>query len=303
MLYASGLCISLSLYSKFCSFFQPPFRLWRFVNIQLSLCVDCTSRHSVTHSHTHTHTSDRPWEGTAWHPNSTQGNVSGRVNTRASIASKHTTCVHIGMYSTLRHRHTHVHTPAHLHTPHTHIRLRATELACTRTLAAIIRSPYLKIRGKSRKQSIFKGREGEVGGEKGSEYDGGKGEGFPLEECEWRMEWAGRKKEKVRRKSLMCCDAPLADLALPPLIYPDRLLRFILCWLCGFCALTNNRPITCWASHCSTVLDTLGCSSLPRVLQLTQRSCSRELGAKSRGRLSATPPSEGLVMLGCSATV
>lgn len=35
--------------------------------------------------------------------------------------------------------------------------------------------------------------------------------------------------ERRGKESLMCCDAPVADLALPPLIYPDRSLCFILC--------------------------------------------------------------------------
>lgn len=36
-------------------------------------------------------------------------------------------------------------------------------------------------------------------------------------------------KREGEKESLMCYDAPVADLALPPLIYPDRSLCFILC--------------------------------------------------------------------------
>lgn len=61
------------------------------------------------------------------------------------------------------------------------------------TLAAIIRSPYLKIRGKSENKASSKAKRGrdtgrEVGGEEKGGCDGGGGEGTSQEGREWRKE-------------------------------------------------------------------------------------------------------------------
>lgn len=86
-------------------------------------------------------------------------------------------------------------------------------------LRDIIRSPYLKIRGNSENKASSKAEGGaRQGGGGGCKRRGGHPtRGMGMEE-----------REEGGRKSLMCCDALVADLVLPPLIYRDQSLRVIL---------------------------------------------------------------------------
>lgn len=65
--------------------------------------------------------------------------------------------------------------------------VRCIRAACVHTLTAIIRSPYLKIRGNSENKASSKAERVRCGEWVGG-CDGSYGEGVPLEEREWRNE-------------------------------------------------------------------------------------------------------------------
>lgn len=88
LLLHSSLCSTFAL-SVF--FFSCPSLPPETAGIQLSVCVDCTSHHAVTHTYTQAHTGCLPHHpsqtdtGPAWHLNSTEGTALGSINMHDSI--------------------------------------------------------------------------------------------------------------------------------------------------------------------------------------------------------------------------
>lgn len=207
--------------SYFLFFFAPFFSLRRLL-VSSCLCVLTVPAIMLRHTHTHKHRVDSPHPsqtdtGRAQHdiqtaPRATRWGASTSMlpsctNTH-TVVSKHTHkhaqwCVQLDMCRRHLCRHT---------------LFSASKFLPTCPLRDIIRSPFLKLRGNSENKASSKAGGG--GGAQCKRRGGHRTRWMGVEE---REEWG----------SLMCWDAPVADLVLPPLIYRDQSLCVILHWLCG----------------------------------------------------------------------
>lgn len=181
-------------------FFSCPSSPPETAGIQLSVCVDCTSHHAATHTHTQAHTGLSP-----------PPPISDRH--RPSVTSKQHRghCVGEHQHARFHHwlcsdTHTHMHTYSCVRILHTcagginaysHRSVHPNLLAYTHThtLTAIIRSPYLKIRGNSENKASSKAEWGRETWKEGREewagVAGRGGESMPMEQREWRKERRG----------------------------------------------------------------------------------------------------------------
>lgn len=190
LLLRSSLC---STFCSLCLFFSCPSSPPETAGIQLSVCVDCTSHHAATHTHTQAHTGLSP-----------PPPISDRH--RPSVTSKQHRghCVGEHQHARFHHwlcsdTHTHMHTYSCVRILHTcagginaysHRSVHPNLLAYTHThtLTAIIRSPYLKIRGNSENKASSKAEWGRETWKEGREewagVAGRGGESMPMEQRE-----------------------------------------------------------------------------------------------------------------------
>lgn len=206
-----------------------PFSLRRLL-VSSCLCVLTVPAIMLPHTHTHTCRVDSP------HPSQTD---TGRAQHDIQTAPR---AMHWGASTFMLPSCTNTHTCTRTMTRTAwHVQEASTQThivqcikICRRThWGTLLDHPIWRLEATRKTKHLQRQRGGGVGGQTGRLVwwgcDGRGREGTPQEEREWRV---------GGRKSLMCWDAPVADLVLPPLIYPDRSLCVILHWLCGSLAPT-----------------------------------------------------------------